>query len=456
MRVTLGLIFAPMHLGTSPPRAPVRTCRGARRFVPVVVVLTLLAAACGDDGSADTSSSTTTSATSTTTVSTTSVAPATTTEAPPPPPDDSCTVIGDDGLPVVAAGADDTAILAVLGPEWSAVRDAAYLVDVDGYRFVCNDETVFYGAWALGEPEGVSLVISDHPDFVDAAGVGPEMSVADAIARHGGSAIVTVNTEFESREFIEFADGGTPGWLYRVGSPSTGFAGVYPEPVSGYVETSTFVDDAVITQVWWEPGVFDDTSGTTGEAVLSPADLGYPEVGTIVDLQVGDISCYATVIGPDGLDVSVGATFEICARVDLLDTTSALTYRLERVSDCESAEPCDASREEWLLTDAEPLAAPEPRVIEFSTGESGATLSGAVIRGERFAYSVEASAGQTLTASITALEDNAVFDLAAPSGVSLVAEATEVDVVLSEDGDHVLVVGGTRGNATYELTISIT
>lgn len=58
--------------------------------------------------------------------------------------------------------------------------------------------------------------------------------------------------------------------------------------------------------------------------------------------------------------------------------------------------------------------------------------------------------------SITSLEDNAVFDLVGPDGTPIDAELTNTTLTLPRDGDYVIVVGGTRGNATYELVVSIT
>lgn len=55
---------------------------------------------------------------------------------------------------------------------------------------------------------------------------------------------------------------------------------------------------------------------------------------------------------------------------------------------------------------------------------------------------------------ISALEDNAVFDVVAPSGLLLTAESREAVVVLPHTGDYQIIVGGTRGNASYELVVT--
>ena len=53
-------------------------------------------------------------------------------------------------------------------------------------------------------------------------------------------------------------------------------------------------------------------------------------------------------------------------------------------------------------------------IIRFERGASGKDLSGAVIRGERSLYSLDARSGQRLSVSVSAAEDNAVFQIYAP------------------------------------------
>lgn len=319
-----------------------------------------------------------------------------------------------------------------------------------------------------------------------------------------------------------------------------------------------------------EPGIQN-----VDEEALFPVDLGYPEIGTIIDLQVGDISCYATVVDNRAATSTVGATFELCDRADqLIGTNARLIYSIESVADCESSDPCGQSRDDFLISDAVDLgdswqvlanedwivtvgrletwngvnntgeltyyacdaspspivpglndpqagclalaggtvdcndgtcatgwqngdlthvllspidetdqpgastlqvrdagtvildspglvvvdssdATPPPIAIEFDPGAFETVVSGAAVRGERIVYSVGAAAEQTMIVSITSLEDNAVFDLYSPAGSALAIEAMEVEISPTESGAYQLVVGGTRGNATYDLAVSI-
>lgn len=95
------------------------------------------------------------------------------------------------------------------------------------------------------------------------------------------------------------------------------------------------------------------------------------------------------------------------------------------------------------------------RRLSFAPGSSSAVVEDAVVRGDRDEYLVGAAAGQTMTLSISALEQNAVFGVAAPDGSVLLYEETFAELKLPQAGDYSIVVGGTRGNASYGLEVEI-
>ncbi|MFT5204629.1 MAG: hypothetical protein ACI9C1_004040, partial [Candidatus Aldehydirespiratoraceae bacterium] len=268
----------------------------------------------------------------------------TTTEAPV---EIDCSVIGTDGQPMLDAGASNAEILAGLGPDWTSERDDFVLVDLEGYQYSCDGKVVFYGAWVAGEDDTLIFATSDHADFTDPLGVGPGMSLVDAVQLRG-AATAGMNVENEQREFINFAVGNAEGWQYQGGSDSTGFAGIYSQPLSGYNETTTFVADAYITMIWWDPapGSFQEPQPNPEQTL---EELGYPDSGTITDLVQGDIACYATVTRPDNVEVTIVAGFEVCGMTDALGVTSQFTYAVGGISACESAEPCGQSETVWLL-----------------------------------------------------------------------------------------------------------
>lgn len=111
--------------------------------------------------------------------------------------------------------------------------------------------------------------------------------------------------------------------------------------------------------------------------------------------------------------------------------------------------------------------------IRFQRGAQSGTYSGALIRGDTDRYSLVAAAGQQMQVEITSVENNAVFRLSVYSygtgqdvpleGAAEGDDATSwsgrlPDPGYSKDGEQNLVdilVSGTRGNATYELTITL-
>jgi hypothetical protein len=99
--------------------------------------------------------------------------------------------------------------------------------------------------------------------------------------------------------------------------------------------------------------------------------------------------------------------------------------------------------------------------VRFVRGASSITLRNAVIRGDRDRYYVGAKAGQSMSVKITSTEKNAVFQIyfhgeeESLPGAGDEDDATNWSGELPIDNEYVIVVGGTRGNANYALTIAI-
>lgn len=103
----------------------------------------------------------------------------------------------------------------------------------------------------------------------------------------------------------------------------------------------------------------------------------------------------------------------------------------------------------------ETTGARKPVRVKFASGANSTTIKQSVIRGERDTYLLGAKQGQQMNLKITSLENNAVFDVTAPDSKIIKQEATTWSGKLPANGDYQIIVGGTRGNATYELTIEI-
>lgn len=96
--------------------------------------------------------------------------------------------------------------------------------------------------------------------------------------------------------------------------------------------------------------------------------------------------------------------------------------------------------------------------VRFARGRTTATYKNSVVRGTRDRYTLGARAGQKMSVHITSVENNAVFDIYTPQGGTLVGEgedSTDWSGTLPASGDYVVEVGGTRGNATYTLKVTV-
>jgi hypothetical protein len=105
-----------------------------------------------------------------------------------------------------------------------------------------------------------------------------------------------------------------------------------------------------------------------------------------------------------------------------------------------------------------PAQGDRTRRVRFARGRTTTVIKDAVVRGTRDRYILGARAGQTLIVHITSLENNAVFDIYARGGKRVLdgaQETTDWTGELPRSGDYVIEVGGTRGNATYTLEVTI-
>lgn len=112
------------------------------------------------------------------------------------------------------------------------------------------------------------------------------------------------------------------------------------------------------------------------------------------------------------------------------------------------------------MATAAPQPPGSPERISFAPGATSGAVEGAVVRGEQRRYVLGAAAGQQMSVRITSLEDNAVFQVYAPAGAALPGaepgrDARAWDGALPASGDYQIAVGGTRGNATYRLEVTI-
>ncbi|OQW93744.1 MAG: hypothetical protein BWK79_09585 [Beggiatoa sp. IS2] len=103
--------------------------------------------------------------------------------------------------------------------------------------------------------------------------------------------------------------------------------------------------------------------------------------------------------------------------------------------------------------------------IRFKKGESSARIEGSVLRGDRDHYFLTAKSGQALSVFIKSLEKNAVIEIygevegswTALPGADEGDDAThwEGELPGGGNGRYKIIVGSTRGNASYVLKVKI-
>ena len=118
-----------------------------------------------------------------------------------------------------------------------------------------------------------------------------------------------------------------------------------------------------------------------------------------------------------------------------------------------------------VVSGGAPAPADGPKIakdqpIRFAVGPLDVELNGAVISGQRDRYSLSMLAGETLDVQISSLEANAVFSILGPDQVALPGTEEGKDTIqwavpIPADGAYSILVGSTRGNATYTLKVKV-
>ena len=141
-------------------------------------------------------------------------------------------------------------------------------------------------------------------------------------------------------------------------------------------------------------------------------------------------------------------------------TTIENDHQLSNESWTMTRQTLKTQRDSFAAVDCSPLnsstRSPVPiESIQFESNTSSTTLKGAVVRGDRKIYNLNALKNQTIILTLTSLENNAVFDLRDPKGKTLKREATSLTQTLPSTGGYHIIIGGTRGNTSYTLTVEV-
>ncbi len=206
------------------------------------------------------------------------------------------------------------------------------------------------------------------------------------------------------------------------------------------------------------PGIYCYTAQTktldaSAEIIISPSNQFSGTVeATIHNDAVGYYTSYNQTL--KGTLKGEKAKLNILTKIEYDTQNSQETWTIT-----ESSLNSDRDREIFKRVDCATLkkddSAIKPVRVNFDRGSSSKTLKNSVVRATRDTYLLGAIKGQQMNLKMTSLENNAVFDVISPDGEILQQEATNWSGKLPENGDYQVVVGGTRGNASYELTVEI-
>ncbi|MFB2738381.1 hypothetical protein [Umezakia ovalisporum] len=104
----------------------------------------------------------------------------------------------------------------------------------------------------------------------------------------------------------------------------------------------------------------DETKGvanTTASNNQANTNKTQPKIGTVKELVIGDIICYATIVDEQRKEHPLGASFEICAEAEkYLNRKVRVSYEIASLNDCQSIEPCGKTRRESIISQMEIIA----------------------------------------------------------------------------------------------------
>jgi len=205
--------------------------------------------------------------------------------------------------------------------------------------------------------------------------------------------------------------------------------------------------------------------GSTSRSYSDEVFSGYKHVYTFgvaqdqritVRIASRDDGAYLKIFDPSGDPVRLSGNKDRFSE----SVAESGNYRIEVLTSTEASEYTVGFSASALPSDDGDIGSGGTTVaVRFGKGKSSASYNSAVIRGERDVYELRANGGQQMSVSITSEEDNAVFQIEGPGGYLPGAgegsDRTSWSGELPANGTYRVIVGGTRGNATYTVTISI-
>ena len=128
-----------------------------------------------------------------------------------------------------------------------------FIVDFSAIAVYQAGKVQFYilypSATTLADSDAIAILLTDNPNYRTAEGVGVGTTLQQAQAIYG-QAILSYNTQSESREMVSFANYSPPNIVFMPRRDSDKFAGIYPSSSAEYHETKDFNNSATIGSVF--------------------------------------------------------------------------------------------------------------------------------------------------------------------------------------------------------------
>jgi hypothetical protein len=141
-----------------------------------------------------------------------------------------------------------------LGPNAEFTVESPFITDFDAIAVRRNgeDAVAYYVLYLAGETltdeDVIQGLLTDHPNFETAEGVGPGTAIVEAEEAYGAASL-SYNVLNESREYARFERQPANNISFSTGNGNQNPAGIYAEPLGEYNETDNFREDATIQSV---------------------------------------------------------------------------------------------------------------------------------------------------------------------------------------------------------------
>jgi hypothetical protein len=162
-------------------------------------------------------------------------------------------LISEEGIGFARLGMTLQQLKQKLGTEAKFEVVSPFMVDWDAIAVYQTGTVQYYilypSGTTLSDSEKIELLLTNNPNYRTVEGVGTGTSLTQAEAIYG-KAILSYNTQNESRELVRFTNYSPQNIIFQPTVPSRSFAGIYPSPSGEYNETKNFHDLAIIRSVF--------------------------------------------------------------------------------------------------------------------------------------------------------------------------------------------------------------